>query len=581
VIAQIEEFRFNQNAWRIAWIGRIDYSREPQISVYLSEIDAKHQRPLSNDALIKPEHHRVAWVRVGLLPLLKIGSIWIDGVMTPPLRPLDEGELDLRHDQIELTRFGGSIEVDGKVSPLLPAWRYKIGLAASNEVAGSWVAVVHNPVPEIRFVVIPSTVLFQACMATSPKAIQRLVFGQLGSIADLEDSGFFQQSPDTFRITLFKDFRDSEAPTLASLLADPVGRAAFRGFRQTLIAESVNFDRSRSGGSPNTHIKLGLPFQNPAYLKVRGKFLPVQDRLPQGSPQQWGFLVTEILDLHVRLVFDQLVIDRKNDGKKGENADDQDLPYAFKPSTEEASVPTDPLLPVTSAQDPIQFLDKLSLEASAAIHPIGLERIFEPKDVQQYRAWPLVAGNPVEHDGSGATGDPSGEAQGPAELDIVLGAPPKFPVSLEHFLQTLEGLEDKGLAFRTLAISSARRQVGKHTVNYMPRNIKGVRSWHLAAEGANPIPRGYVVAETKRGDTWHYLIELERKGKETLAVAHIRHHAGAQIEEQRFHYFMNDVAKANGWTAVEGYKMWVYQPIRHTPSRDLGSFVTHIYTKLR
>lgn len=579
---QIEELRFNGRPWRLDWIGRLSFpsssQSEPRISVYLSELDPRYRKVLSNESLAEPRKHRVAAIKVGQLPLLRIGSVWLDGVPCSPAQPLDEVDLVLHHSQIDLLPFDGAVEIDGESTPVLPSHRYRIGAIASREVSGSWLAIAHNPSPGLRFVAIPSTVLFQKCMATSPKAIRRLVYGQLDKIIDPQ-CGFYASKPDTFYVNLFKDFRDAEAPALASLIADPVGRREYYRFRNTLVIESANFDRSHPESYPQTHIKMGLPFSNPVQMKVRGKFLPFEVTRDGEKVKLWGFLATEIIDLKVRLVFEHLVVDRKNSGKQGANAGDPDLPYAFGPKVKAPTEEAEPVQPLTSDEDPATNLDKLSLEACGGFTPVGLNVITEAKEVQQYQAWPVTPVEGAPFEGVGTTGDARGSS-GLAEANLEPQPVPKCPITLEHFLETLDLLGKRNLPFKSLIVSDVYRKVRDHVVNYLPRNIKNVRSWHLASDSPHAVPRGYVVAGLFRGGVWHYLVELERKGSEALALAYVRHHAGEEIDRRRFHYFMIDVARENGWNAVDDYKHWVYQPIRHTPSRGATAFANAIATRL-
>ncbi len=581
---QIQEFRFNDRPWRLDWLGRIDYSgssqSEPRILAYLSELRPVPGKLLSNDSLAESREQRVVPIKIGQLPLLKIGSMWIDGVSHPPPQPHDEVDLVLQHDQIDLVRFDGNVEIDGESTPVLSARRYRIGANASRELAGSWIAVAYNPTSSLQFVAIPSVVLFQTCAATSPKAIRRLVFGQIDKIVDPEH-GFYRDQPDTYYVNLFKDFRDSEAPALANLVADTVARAEFRRFRDSLVVQSANFDRSRGGSHPETHIKFGLPFSNPVKLRVRGKFLPLE--IQRDGKKLWGFLATEIVDLEARLVFDKLVVDRKNSSQQGENAGDPDLPYAFGPTVKNPVAEVEPVQPLTSALDPASNLEMLSLEACAGFRPVDLTLVSEAKAVQHYQAWSVVSPEDgSDFGGQAATGELQGTSSGLAEANVDPQPTPNFPVKLDAFLKALAILASKDMRFTTLVTSTTHRKVGEHVVNYLPRRIKNVRNWNLTSNDPPAVPRGYVVAELQRGGVWHYLIDLERKDSKktgSLALAYIRHHAGERIEPSRLGGFMVDVAKESGWNAIEFYKQWVYTPIRHTPSRGVEAFASAIAAK--
>jgi hypothetical protein len=590
--AQIRELRFDDRLWRLDWLGRIarptGSESEPRIAVYLSELQPAHRKVLSNESLAEPRRHHVAEVKIGQLPLLPIGSVWRDGIRQPPNEASDELEITAHHQQFDLVRFDGQIQFDGESVPLLPASRYRIGLAASRQVAASWLAIAYDPTQALRFVALPSTALFQRCMCTSPNTIRHLIYGRLDKVVDPR-STLCGGSPSTYYLNLFKDFKDTEAPFLANLAADPIALSEYRRMRGHLAAAAANFDPARRNSPPESdparrerplepHIKLSLPFSNPVQMRLRGKYLRI-DREGGGQQQKcWGFLATEILDMKVRLVFDRLVIDRKNDARQGENADDADLPVAYRSAGRQGTEAAEPIQPITSEGDPARNHDALSLAACGGIEAVGLEVVKDPKTVQAYRAqW---ARDDSEPSGVGTTGEPVGVTSPLADVDIDSTPITSAPVTLEQFLEVLDLLEARDLQFESIPVATIHRRIGRHIVNYLPRSIKGVRSWHLTSEGARAQARGYVVAELHRRSTWHYLIELERKGADALALAHIRHHDGLRIDRQSLQWFMVDVAKANGWTAAEDYRHWIYQSIRHTPSRGAEPFVQAILSKL-
>ena len=97
----------------------------------------------------------------------------------------------------------------------------------------------------------PSTVIFQKCMATSPKAVRRLVFGEIDMIAD-PSSGFIDEEESKFYIELFKDFKDGEAKAIANLKASETGRREYARMRNELVRaradqHAVQHVRAHSG----------------------------------------------------------------------------------------------------------------------------------------------------------------------------------------------------------------------------------------------------------------------------------------------------------------------------------------------
>lgn len=583
--AQIKEFCFNRSPWRIDYLGGLIYPgnthSEPRITVLLSELDKQSGDPLSNQSLANPFRHEVVTINVGQITLLKIGSVWIDGVRVPPAKLSMQKAFSVTHDQFSLVRFNSDVQIGGLSHALFSANRYRVGALAAAKLASSWLAVAYDPAPGVDLIAIPSTVIFQKCIATSPKAIRRLVFGEIDKIVD-PSCGFLDDDPHTFFVELFKDFRDAEAKAIANLKADPIGKIEYARLRNALVLDSANHDRSQPSMASLPHIKLSLPFSNRIELTGSGKSLPFEIERDGTIIKKWGFLVTEIISLKTRLVFDRLVIGRKNDAQKGANSGDPELPHAFGAPDKSPVTPVDPHQPISSDVEPSNDLEKLSLEAAGDFTAEGLELIDNPKDVQHYRSRPRTNGNAGAFDGLGTTGDARATGNGVAEVDIVTSQSPKIPVTLDEFFMTLANLATRGYEFQTIAVAPAyrRKENGHDVVNFLPRLIKGIRSWHLRSDDVRASPRAYVVAQIKHGGVWHYLIELERKGSDAFAVQHIRAHDGKEIEWARLAQFMVTVAVENGWKAKKYYRSWVFKRIDHSTKNRIEALANAIVKTL-
>lgn len=574
---QIADFRFNDKPWCITWLGRLVYppsSRtEPRITVHLTELLPDFADPLSTKSQPEPPKYKQVEVKVGFIALLKIGSVWLDGVRVPVQSK--NIECTLMHEKCQLVRFDSKTLIGDSWQPIFAPNRYRVGREALNEINSSWVVLLYDPTPDICFLAIPSTVLFQHALATSPKAVRRLVYGQLDKIVD-PSSARLSDAPDTFYMILFKDFRDADGPALANLIADPIASKEYAQFRQALTIESANHQEH---GHPPTHIKLNLPFKNPVQFKSRGKFMPFKVLQDKKEITKWGFLATEITDLQTRLCFDRLVIDRKNNCKKGLNADDENLtPTWGGPDRSPVDLDT-PI--VTSAEDPADHLEAACIESSGGIHDPLLEMVVDQKLTQQYRSRAQNSRGTGKADGTASTGDLLGSGS-TTELDIETAQAPKIPVAFNDFFEVLALLAKAGYPFQTIPVSSSFRQRPDDgsVVNFLPRHIEKVRSWHLSSDRADAPPRGYVVAELRRGDVWRYLIEIQRKGMEALALLYTRHHAGQRIERRELEQFMLEVARENGWGAKEYFKKWICIPIKHRPKKGAHTFAQDIINQL-
>lgn len=566
----IKEFENLEGIWRIDWLGRIVprgvAGPVPRIAVHLAELQPAFGDPLSNSSLAQPHRTVQVFVDVGLITLLKIGSVWRAGVEIQPPKALAKGPTAVRWQDLKLVRLDGSIELNGRIVPLMPPARHRVGGAAYRDIAGSWVGVAIGSTPDgsPSVLLIPSVVLFQATLASSPAASRRLIQGELHKIVDA-NYGNVAGEPGTFRVELFKEFRDHEAPAIANLLADPVATTEYRRLRHHLVASSVN----HSGpGEPKLHIRFGLPFSNQAPMVIAGKHIAFDGERDRLGKTVWGFLATQIVTLSVPLVFSRLVIDRKNDGRQGANASSDDLEDAWSAGPTEPAAPVGPPQPLTSEEAPGHHLDDIAIQAAAAFTPVGLEVLKEEKDVQRYRGARLVAADGHPFNGLASTADPHGTA-GVAPADVALVGEPVVPVTLQHLFDALDALNREDLNFATMVVSPAhhRRPADGRVVNYFRNNDRGVRSWRRMSDDVGHT-RGFVVAEIHLGGTWHYLVDIEHKRAGELSMLLVHAEDGGRIEARRFDYFMEAVARHNGWQAAEEFSSyWRFATIRHAKQR--------------
>lgn len=318
---RIIEFPKNGNPWRVDGIGNVIYPSslrsEPLVPVYLSELKPDYVDAFTREAITGKGY--VAHIKVGQISVLKSGYVWLDQVRLPHRTRPKQVSLTIEDAQIELLNFGSSIEVNNKIEALVPAYRHRLSPESWKGLASSWVAVIKHPTPKIEYMVIPSTVIFQKCLATSSVAVRKLIWGHLHRIVDSPRKVEEIKDLEVFFVEVYKNIRSDDAYAYATLYADPVGEREYARFRNNLVINSVNDDRSRTPRPPPTHIKFSFPFSNPITLIVEGKFLPIASH---GQDKHWGFLVTEITELSTKLVFDILIAHRKNSGKKGQNATD-------------------------------------------------------------------------------------------------------------------------------------------------------------------------------------------------------------------------------------------------------------------
>ena len=562
----IKEFPADGAPWRINTPGSLTWPEgihgQPKIDVHLSALARGSGDPLLNPSLANPERHQSISVNVDQIALLTQGSVWINRVQHPPNTFPRTCKITVNATQFFFIRLDGQVQIDGIYHPLITSARYRIGKDALQAAAGTWLAVAYKPAPGLELVAIPCTAIFQKCAATSSAAVRRLLLGQIDKIMD-SSSGLIRDDQTTFFAELFNDFRDDEAVAIANLLVDPVGRAEYARLRSTLVADSVNADRSRTKSEPRSHIKFGLPFVNDVEMTIAGKALAFDAPGQDGATTRWGFLATEIIHLKAKLVFDRIVIARKTG--RGMKAGEEWSEGTYKRRAKTTLKKTE-VLQVSSAVVPSDDYEPVTITASGGFVAENLETVLQKSEVDKFRKRSRRSIAAGVFNGVGATGETRNKQNGVAPVNIAAIQTSITPVTLKDFFSALDLLVKDGYGFTTIALTKFYGTHGTHFVNYFPASITGCRSWHLMDYVNPPIRRAYVVAHLQLGGVWHYLIELERKSI-PIALLYLRSHDGCSIESTKLSEFMNSVACHGGWKAREGkdYHKWVFSRINHPP----------------
>lgn len=560
----IREFPADGAPWRIDTPGSLTWPEgihgQPKIDVHLSALARGSGDPLLNPSLANPERHQSISVNVDQIALLTQGSVWINGVPHPPNIFPRIRKITVNATQFSFIRLDGQVQIDGIHHPLITSARYRIGEEAFQAAAGIWLAVAYKPMPGLELLAIPCTAIFQKCAATSSSAVRHLLLGQIDKIMD-RSSGCLSNDQTTFFAELFNDFLDDEAAAIANLLVDPIGRTEYARLRSTLVADSVNADRSRTKSEPRSHIKFGLPFVNDVEMTIAGKPLAFDTPGRDGVATKWGFLVTEIIHLKAKLVFDRIVISRKTGRGMKEGNEWSEGTYKRRAK---ASLKKNEVLQLSSASVPSDDYEPVTITASGGFVAVNLETVLQKSEVDKFRKRPRRSIAAENFTGIGATGETRDQQNGVAPVNIDATQTPTTPVTLKDFFNVLNLLVEDKYKFTTIALTNFYGTHGTHLVNYFPESITGCSSWHLMDYVNPPIRRAYVVAQLQLGGVWHYLIELERK-KTPIALLHLRSHDGSFISPEKLSGFMNSVACHRGWSArnEKYYHKWIFNRINH------------------
>lgn len=115
MVPEIKEFDLSDNPWRISWLGEVLFPStgydEPRILVHLSELAPGHENPLSQKSLLKGGGHQTVRVKIGLISLLQVGSVWKKGVLQVGRTAAAQSDFKVTHGGFNLVQFGGTLDL--------------------------------------------------------------------------------------------------------------------------------------------------------------------------------------------------------------------------------------------------------------------------------------------------------------------------------------------------------------------------------------------------------------------------------------------------------------------------------------
>lgn len=373
---------------------------------------------------------------------------------------------------------------------------------------------------------------------------------------DFSESGFLIEYPDIFRACLFKDYKNTEALLFSNLLVNPLAKINLDILRRNLVisANSVN--------EPLGLLRLNFPFDN-IKLKVKGKVLPYN------NTKDKGFLITRLTVTHAKFPFKTIIPNRKNDGRKGKEKEDNLEPAYPVPSGTSQSYNEDGVngLPITN-NDVCNFLDEIEIETFGGLECNNVNIIKEEKERQRYESAMHVPSFNAENGSSVSTGPAYSSQTGTHELSIVTS-----PASLEDFFTVINCMKLKGYDIESIGISKDITYTERGVINSFPRRFSSVRTWHFTKNKERT--RFFVIAKIFYKGNYYYLIEVEHKGTEVLSVAFIYSRDMQEITNDELLLFMRNVAIENGWPFLQEdsiyIKKWKCETIKHNRANVVKS----------
>ena len=310
-VIEIAEFPHDNKLWRIDRLGKIFSQLKNNnnlfIEVYLRPVNF-HDNSVYNFARFDnsgreiPEYNQLKKipVNIGLLPILRVGSLWIKGKLQNNEAVTDIVTLkniEINANTVEIINSNYKIKyLDSSGREQECKLLLQKNFATDAKVPFSCFKIQNENYK--NGIIIPVIEIIRFYYACSTR-LAHLTFSNPEEITKI--SYAIDNETDKVVIKLPQQYTDQEAFILARILTSDIALSGFFQIKNSLIKIGVN-------EQPTTLLSTNFPFINSTNLMVRG--IKIVDR----------FLVTEICSCSAP--FPDISVDRSNDNRKGDKKTD-------------------------------------------------------------------------------------------------------------------------------------------------------------------------------------------------------------------------------------------------------------------
>ena len=310
-VIEIAEFPHDNKLWRIDGLGKIFSQLKNNnnlfIEVYLRPVNF-HDNSVYNFARFDssgreiPEYNQLKKipVNIGLLPILRVGSLWIKGKLQNNNAVTDIATLkniEINANTVEIINSNYKIKyLDSSGREQECKLLLQKNFATDAKVPFSCFKIQNENYK--NGIIIPVIEIIRFYYACSTR-LAHLTFSNPEEITKI--SYAIDNETDKVVIKLPQQYTDQEAFILARILTSDIALSGFFQIKNSLIKIGVN-------EQPTTLLSTNFPFINSTNLMVRG--IKIVDR----------FLVTEICSCSAP--FPDISVDRNNDNRKGDKKTD-------------------------------------------------------------------------------------------------------------------------------------------------------------------------------------------------------------------------------------------------------------------
>ncbi|MFA6699125.1 MAG: hypothetical protein WCS28_03055 [Thiomicrospira sp.] len=501
---------FPKGGWTIIWHGRVernpDVASEPTIEVLI--------RSHEEDRIIK--------IGVGQLPLLKIGSYWVDGQLTTGVPGIIE---NLTLSSVIIARDNTKpINAWHKIDTSKYAINPQIVKIPYNVSKSKCLAIEYRGDPYGIIIPVSEIARFYYCHSTdlAHSAFWGEYSYNIDQIVNLEKCGYDEEL-DRAIIHLRQKFANPDAWTIGRILFDQTAIESVQEIHNSLLR---NIDTEESG-----FFSCGIPFIGETRWIAKG--------INVGTGLQPRYLILQLKKCSHPFPFSELQVDRDNNATQANPETDlpsQDKKHYNRSQKTNQSSNNGQLNSETETNKNIPVINLLS--QSAQFDFLENKEIIKPenKAFNEYKSAPnkLKALKPTGlGTGQGDYSQSSTNQRANINRKKGVGA------DLEMLTQAVQMLKDEGMDIKI-------RTVGEVPLSEPARK----RQWAYLDSGSH-TKRTFIAIDIKRNDQHYCWIDIEQRRKGECAVGLLKYNE--KIGDEVLTLILRNLSRLKGvWEGANG-----------------------------
>lgn len=544
-IYQIEQFPQDGRSWRVDMFGEIDRSSpvpsDPLVEVLMSPVhmDKARELGISSNHTVNHAGRRSFWTNAGYLPLIRISSLWRDGVrIDSPGLPGPEQhpfyELNITPMTARLVPADMLLDKNTR-EHLIPPSAYRLG---GRGLRTQFLSIDHDGI-EHR-VLIPVLVVGSFYYFGSTQLTKRLLWGLIddngGEIFNMARS----HSPvdGTGVVHLRQNIPDDDAWIVSRLAHSPIALKRAISIHDSLTVKKANGDPLSPDILP--------PFVGKTNLVVSGKWIK--------SGSAWRFLVFWIKSCSHPFPSNHLVYCREPDNRS-DGVDDPSRPEINIPAKDRPALRDgDEIVRLRGDTEPRKNLARIEsfLHEARFTDLAAKTRDQIIKDKCRFRAGTRPPPEILAIEGWSSGDGTYGESEaGPIGLSVKMDDCPRAEKErkqrpLPH-PPSLVAVEQAVLHITTICDASCRfiqvsGEAGHGNATLFPALCAKHPKWPRV-DGRR---RQVLVAEILYAGGYHYLFEIERGKGEEYTTLYARHRNSGQFDNDALSRILDHGAANKG-----------------------------------